>query len=48
MGAFANDDSAYPAPAAVYNWGVYALALSASMASAMFEYDSAFIVSILT
>lgn len=38
-----NDQSAYAAPAAVYNWRVYALALSASMGSAMFGYDSAFI-----
>ena len=37
------DDSANPAPAAVYNWGIYALAASAAMGSAMFGYDSAFI-----
>lgn len=45
MGIFsANDDSAFKAPKAVYNWRVYALALSASMGSSMFGYDSAFIV----
>lgn len=48
MGAFANDDSAYPAPSAVYNWRVYVLALSASMASSMFGYDSAFIGGAIT
>lgn len=37
------DSSAHAAPDAVYNWRVYALALSASMGSAMFGYDSAFI-----
>lgn len=37
------DDSANPAPAAVYNWRIYALAFSAAMGSAMFGYDSAFI-----
>lgn len=37
------DNSAFPAPNAVYNWRVYALAISASMGSAMFGYDSAFI-----
>jgi len=39
----AKDSSAHAAPDAVYNWRVYALALSASMGSAMFGYDSAFI-----
>ncbi|CAL3965630.1 hypothetical protein PZA11_002533 [Diplocarpon coronariae] len=39
----AQDDSAHPAPSAVYNWRVYALAVSASMGSSMFGYDSAFI-----
>lgn len=38
-----NDASAYPAPDAVYNWRIYALAMSAAMGSAMFGYDSAFI-----
>ncbi len=37
------DASAFSAPAAVYNWRVYVLAISASMGSAMFGYDSAFI-----
>ncbi|PBP15963.1 MFS quinate transporter QutD [Diplocarpon rosae] len=44
MGLFeVKDDSAHKAPAAVYNWRVYVLALSASMGSSMFGYDSAFI-----
>jgi MFS family permease len=42
------DSSAYPAPAAVYNWRVYTLALSAAMGSAMFGYDSAFIGGAIT
>ncbi|KAJ4371147.1 hypothetical protein N0V83_004363 [Neocucurbitaria cava] len=42
------DKSAVPAPDAVYNWRVYALAFSASMGSAMFGYDSAFIGGTLT
>lgn len=37
------DMSTYSAPAAVYNWRIYALAASAAMGSAMFGYDSAFI-----
>ncbi|EKD18019.1 uncharacterized protein L3040_004558 [Drepanopeziza brunnea f. sp. 'multigermtubi'] len=37
------DDSVHQAPAAVYNWRVVALAVSASMGSSMFGYDSAFI-----
>ncbi|KAH0607313.1 uncharacterized protein H6S33_003301 [Morchella sextelata] len=37
------DDSANPAPPEVYNWRIYALAVSAAMGSAMFGYDSAFI-----
>lgn len=37
------DDSAFQAPAAVYNWRVYALAISAAMGSAMFGYDIGFI-----
>ncbi|KXL44056.1 hypothetical protein M433DRAFT_73491 [Acidomyces richmondensis BFW] len=37
------DSSAYPAPEAVYNWRVYALAISAAMGSAMFGYDIGFI-----
>ncbi|KAL2068306.1 hypothetical protein VTL71DRAFT_16404 [Oculimacula yallundae] len=44
MGMFsANDNSAFKAPDAVYNWRVYALAVSAAMGSSMFGYDSAFI-----
>jgi MFS family permease len=43
-----NDSSEYPAPKAVYNWRVYALALSAAMGSAMFGYDSAFIGGTIT
>jgi MFS family permease len=44
MGFLAPKDlSANPAPAAVYNWRIYCLALSAAMGSAMFGYDSAFI-----
>lgn len=42
------DNSTLPAPDAVYNWRVYALAISASMGSAMFGYDSAFIGGTLT
>ncbi|XMA12653.1 hypothetical protein WAI453_005444 [Rhynchosporium graminicola] len=46
MGMFsANDQSAFKAPDAVYNWRVYALAVSAAMGSSMFGYDSAFIAS---
>jgi MFS family permease len=37
------DTSENPAPKQVYNWRIYALALSASMGSACFGYDSAFI-----
>lgn len=44
----AQDNSTLPAPDAVYNWRVYALAISASMGSSMFGYDSAFIVGTLT
>lgn len=40
---FARDDSADKAPAEVYNWRIYFLAVSAAMGSAMFGYDSAFI-----
>lgn len=43
-----SDDSAYPAPEAVYNWRVYLLAISASMGSSMFGYDSAFIGGTIT
>lgn len=39
----AKDNSSHPAPAAVYNWCIYSLAISAAMGSAMFGYDSAFI-----
>ena len=39
----AKDNSSHPAPAAVYNWRIYSLAISAAMGSAMFGYDSAFI-----
>lgn len=42
------DDSAFPAPDSVYNWRVYALAVSAAMGSSMFGYDSAFIGGTLT
>ncbi|KAI0006363.1 general substrate transporter [Xylariaceae sp. FL0662B] len=42
------DDSEFPAPSAVYNWRPYALALCASMGSAMFGYDSAFIGGTIT
>ncbi|KAI0165432.1 general substrate transporter [Hypoxylon sp. FL1284] len=42
------DDSEFPAPGAVYNWRIYALALSAAMGSAMFGYDSAFIGGAIT
>lgn len=42
------DNSAFPAPDSVYNWRVYALAISASMGSAMFGYDSAFIGGTIT
>lgn len=44
----AKDNSAFPAPESVYNWRVYALAISASMGSAMFGYDSAFIGGTIT
>lgn len=37
------DNSSNPAPKEVYNWRIYALAISAAMGSAMFGYDSAFI-----
>jgi MFS family permease len=37
------DQSSNPAPKEVYNWRIYALAISAAMGSAMFGYDSAFI-----
>jgi MFS family permease len=37
------DVSSNPAPREVYNWRIYALAISAAMGSAMFGYDSAFI-----
>lgn len=44
MGFLAPRDlSANPAPVEVYNWRVYALAISAAMGSSMFGYDSAFI-----
>ena len=43
-----HDDSAFPAPSAVYNWKIYLLAFSAAMGSAMFGYDSAFIGGALT
>src|SRR5688572_4344590 len=39
----ARDNTSRPAPPQVYNWRVYALAISAAMGSAMFGYDSAFI-----
>ncbi|KAK0391833.1 hypothetical protein NLU13_1332 [Sarocladium strictum] len=39
----AKDNTSRPAPPQVYNWRVYALAVSAAMGSAMFGYDSAFI-----
>lgn len=42
MGA-QHDHTSRPAPPQVYNWRVYALAISAAMGSAMFGYDSAFI-----
>lgn len=42
------DKSAFPAPAAVYNWRIYGLAMSAAMGSAMFGYDSAFIGGAIT
>ncbi|KAL2211561.1 MFS quinate transporter QutD [Sarocladium strictum] len=37
------DNTSHQAPPQVYNWRVYALAISAAMGSAMFGYDSAFI-----
>lgn len=43
-----NDQSAVPAPDAVYNWRIYGLAVSAAMGSAMFGYDSAFIGGTIT
>ncbi|KAH8883732.1 MFS quinate transporter QutD [Thozetella sp. PMI_491] len=43
-----NDQSAVPAPEAVYNWKVYGLAVSAAMGSAMFGYDSAFVGGAIT
>ncbi|KAI0836625.1 general substrate transporter [Hypoxylon sp. FL0890] len=42
------DDSAFPAPSAVYNWRIYALAFCASMGASMFGYDSAFIGGAMT
>ncbi|OTB01160.1 hypothetical protein M426DRAFT_64584 [Hypoxylon sp. CI-4A] len=42
------DDSEFPAPSAVYNWRIYALAFCASMGSSMFGYDSAFIGGAIT
>lgn len=39
----AKDNSSSLAPSEAYNWRIYALALSSSMGSAMFGYDSAFI-----
>lgn len=42
------DSSAFQAPAAVYNWHVYALAISAAMGSAMFGYDIGFIGGAMT
>ncbi|KAI1099545.1 general substrate transporter [Jackrogersella minutella] len=44
----ARDDSAFPAPSAVYNWKVYALAFCASMGSSMFGYDSSFVGGAIT
>lgn len=41
------DTSPFPAPAEVYNWRVWAMMLSASMAAGMFGYDGAFIGSTL-
>lgn len=38
-----NHQTAMPAPPEAYNWRIYALAMCASMGSAMFGYDSAFI-----
>jgi len=44
MGILAPKDlSSNPAPPQVYNWKVYALAISAAMGSSMFGYDSSFI-----
>jgi MFS family permease len=43
-----NDKSAFPPPGVVYNWQIYLLALSASMGSSMFGYDSAFIGGAIT
>ncbi|KAL6248627.1 hypothetical protein RBB50_004882 [Rhinocladiella similis] len=44
MGILAPKDlSSNPAPPEVYNWRVYALAISAAMGSSMFGYDSSFI-----
>ena len=45
---YSRDASANQAPRQVYNWRIYALACSASMGSAMFGYDSAFIGGALT
>ncbi|KAI1140085.1 general substrate transporter [Hypoxylon sp. FL0543] len=42
------DNSAFPAPSAVYNWRIYALAFCASMGASMFGYDSAFIGGAIT
>ncbi|KDN35582.1 putative sugar transporter [Tilletiaria anomala UBC 951] len=41
------DTSPYPAPEEVYNWRIWAMMLSASMAAGMFGYDGAFIGSTL-
>lgn len=41
------DTSPFPAPPEVYNWRVWAMMLSASMAAGMFGYDGAFIGSTL-
>ncbi|EPQ32015.1 uncharacterized protein PFL1_00213 [Pseudozyma flocculosa PF-1] len=43
-----HDTSAVPAPPETHNWRLYTMAFSASMASAMFGYDSAFIGGALT
>ncbi|KAI1418301.1 general substrate transporter [Hypoxylon sp. FL1857] len=42
------DDSAFPAPSAVYSWRIYALAFCASMGASMFGYDSAFVGGAIT
>lgn len=43
VGALIAEGAAVPAPGKIYNWRIYILALCASMGSAMFGYDSAFI-----